>query len=60
MRLYLPPGVQEKERVQSDYILKVGPGYPIPLPAEAEEPWKNERENQVCALQTRATAFKNL
>lgn len=39
--LYLPPGVQEKEVVQSGYIMKVGPGYPIPLPSEdIEEPWK--------------------
>ena len=27
--LYLPPGVQEKEKVQEGYIMKVGPGYPI-------------------------------
>jgi len=39
--LYLPPGVQEKEQVQTGYVIKVGPGYPIPLPAdELEEPWK--------------------
>jgi co-chaperonin GroES (HSP10) len=30
--LYLPPGVREKEKVQSGYIFKVGPGYPIPNP----------------------------
>ncbi len=24
--LYLPPGVQEKEKIQSGYIMKVGPG----------------------------------
>lgn len=41
--LYLPPGVREKERVQSGYILKVGPGYPIPSPTE-EEPWKDQGE----------------
>ncbi|MHC2991033.1 chaperonin [Pontibacter sp. HJ8] len=28
--LYLPPGVQEKEKVQEGYIMKVGPGYPMP------------------------------
>jgi len=39
--LYLPPGVQEKEVVQSGYVMKVGPGYPIPLPSEdIDEPWK--------------------
>jgi chaperonin GroES len=42
--LFLPPGVQEKERVQSGYILKVGPGYPIPLPVEENEPWKEKDE----------------
>jgi co-chaperonin GroES (HSP10) len=25
--LYLPAGVAEKERVQSGYVMKVGPGY---------------------------------
>ena len=30
--LYLPPSVKEKEKIQSGYIFKVGPGYPIPNP----------------------------
>jgi co-chaperonin GroES (HSP10) len=42
--LYLPPGVKEKEKVQSGYIIKTGPGYPIPLPAEDDEPWKDKTE----------------
>ena len=42
--LFLPPGVQEKEKVQSGYILKVGPGYPIPMPSEVDEPWKAQEE----------------
>jgi chaperonin GroES len=41
--LYLPPGVQEKEKVQQGYILKTGPGYAIPMPIE-DEPWKSEEE----------------
>ncbi|HEU4609585.1 MAG TPA: co-chaperone GroES family protein [Chitinophagaceae bacterium] len=41
--LYLPPGVQEKEKVQQGYIIKTGPGYAIPIPVE-EEPWKGEEE----------------
>src|SRR6476661_6427804 len=41
--LYLPPGVQEKERVQQGYVIKTGPGYAIPLPVE-NEPWKSEEE----------------
>ena len=43
--LYLPPGVQEKEKVQQGYIIKTGPGYAIPVPVD-DEPWKNE-EDQV-------------
>ncbi|AEL26400.1 co-chaperone GroES family protein [Cyclobacterium sp. 1_MG-2023] len=42
--LYLPPGVQEKEKVQQGYIIKAGPGYPIPLPVENDEPWKDPSE----------------
>ncbi|HRN58439.1 MAG TPA: co-chaperone GroES family protein [Agriterribacter sp.] len=41
--LYLPPGVQEKERVQQGYVIKHGPGYAIPMPVE-NEPWKTEEE----------------
>ena len=41
--LFLPPGVQEKERVQQGYIIKTGPGYAIPLPVE-NEPWKSDEE----------------
>lgn len=43
--LYLPPGVQEKERVRQGYIMKAGPGYPIPLPLEENEPWEDKDEN---------------
>ncbi len=41
--LYLPPGVQEREKVQQGYIIKTGPGYAIPLPVE-DESWKTEEE----------------
>ena len=41
--LYLPPGVQEKEKVQQGYVIKTGPGYAIPMPAD-DEPWKNEED----------------
>jgi chaperonin GroES len=37
--LYLPPGVQEKEKVQQGYVIKTGPGYAIPMPVD-DEPWK--------------------
>ena len=41
--LYLPPGVQEKEKVQQGYVIKTGPGYAIPLPLE-EDSWKPDEE----------------
>lgn len=41
--LYLPPGVQEREKVQQGYIIKTGPGYAIPVPVD-NEPWKSEDE----------------
>ena len=42
--LYLPPGVQEKEKVQVGYVLKVGPGYPIPSVTDIDEPWKSRND----------------
>lgn len=44
--LYLPPTVQENEKLQSGYIVKVGPGYAIPAMTDEEEPWK-EQNNEV-------------
>lgn len=41
--IYLPPGVREKEKVQSGYIVKVGPGYAIPQVVDDEE-WKPDEE----------------
>jgi len=41
--LYLPPGVQEKEKVQQGYVIKTGPGYAIPMPVD-DEPWKQDDE----------------
>ncbi|MBK7211907.1 MAG: co-chaperone GroES [Bacteroidales bacterium] len=39
--LFLPPGYSEKEEIQSGYVIKVGPGYPIPWAADdSAEPWK--------------------
>jgi co-chaperonin GroES (HSP10) len=42
--LYLPPGVNENDKVQIGYVLKVGPGYPIPSVNDTDEPWKNKTE----------------
>lgn len=38
--LYLPPGISEKETVQSGWVLKTGPGYAVAPPADDDEPWK--------------------
>jgi chaperonin GroES len=42
--LFLPPGVNENEKVQIGYVIKVGPGYPIPSVNDTDEPWKNRTE----------------
>ena len=36
--LLLPAGYQEKEEIQTGYIVKVGPGYP--LPSDEGEAWQ--------------------
>ncbi len=43
--LFLPPGVEENEKIRSAYVVKCGPGYPLPLPRE-DEPWKEAREQE--------------
>ncbi len=43
--LYLPAGVLEKEKIQSGYVMKVGPGYATSAQSE-DEPWK-EKDEQV-------------
>ncbi len=42
--IFLPPGVREKEKIQSGYIVKAGPGYPIPLPTDEDDAWKPDSE----------------
>lgn len=42
--IFLPPGVQEKEKVQTGYIVKAGPGYPIPYQVDEDEDWKPQEE----------------
>src|SRR6267143_1280557 len=51
--LYLPPGVQEKEKIQSGYVIKVGPGYPLPMPADEDDLWKG-KEDQIKYLPLQA------
>jgi len=46
--LFLPPGYSEKEEIRQGYIVKVGPGIPIPfIPEEDNEPWKPKRNDQI-------------
>ena len=51
--LFLPPGVKEKEKIQSGYIVKTGPGLPIPVPMDDEDDWKPE-ENKIKYLPLQA------
>jgi len=41
--LYLPAGVKEKEKVQSGYVIKIGPGYATSSEVE-DEPWKESKD----------------
>lgn len=41
--LVLPATVKEKEQIQSGYVIKTGPGYPIPS-QEIEEAWKDDAQ----------------
>ena len=43
--LYLPPGVQQKEKVFSGYVIKSGPGFPIPAMTDIDESWKNKEDD---------------
>ena len=36
--------MEEKRRVQWGYVIKCGPGYPVPSAPESEEPWKEPKE----------------
>lgn len=48
--LVLPASVKEKEEIQSGYILKTGPGYPIPN-MEVEEEWKLQEDTKYIGMQ---------
>lgn len=54
--LYLPPGVTEKEKVQGGYVIKVGPGYPIPHTPDESEVWK-ENKTKYIPLQAKEGDF---
>ncbi|MGB2868398.1 MAG: co-chaperone GroES family protein [Bacteroidota bacterium] len=53
--LYLPPGVKEKEKVQSGYIVNVGPGYAVPNPHFIDqESWSTTPKDPVKYLPLQA------
>lgn len=52
--LYLPPTVQQGEKIQSGYIIKTGPGYPLPSQTEESEVWKTKDKEQVHYLPLQA------
>ena len=39
--LYLPPTVQQ-DRIQAGYIIKTGPGYPLPSQTDEHEVWEKK------------------
>lgn len=51
--LYLPPTVQQSAKIQSGYIIKAGPGYPLPSQTEEAEVWK-QKEDEVHYLPLQA------
>ena len=51
--LYLPPTVQQ-DRIQAGYIIKTGPGYPLPSQTDEHEVWeKKEGELHYLPLQAK-------
>lgn len=44
--LFLPPGFEDKQKVSCGYVIKSGPGYPIPSLPEIQEPWNKSDEKQ--------------
>ncbi|MCU0342221.1 MAG: co-chaperone GroES family protein [Ignavibacterium sp.] len=50
--LYLPVGVSEKEKIQSGYVMKVGPGYATSAQNE-DEPWKESDPVKYIPLQAK-------
>lgn len=42
--LLLPPSVQEGEKLQTGYIIKTGPGIPLPSQTDEDDIWKRNEE----------------
>ena len=53
--LYLPPGVKEKDKVQSGYVIRVGPGYAVPNPQFMDqESWSTTPKDPIKYLPLQA------
>jgi co-chaperonin GroES (HSP10) len=53
--LYLPPGVKEKDKVQSGLVVRVGPGYAVPNPQYMDqESWSTSPKEPVKYLPLQA------
>jgi co-chaperonin GroES (HSP10) len=53
--LYLPPGVREKEKIQSGIVVHVGPGYAVPNPHYIDqESWSTTPKEPVKYLPLQA------
>jgi len=53
--LFLPPGVKEREKVQSGYVVRVGPGYAVPNPGYLDqESWSTSHRDPVKYLPLQA------
>ena len=48
--LVLPASVKEKEEIHSGYIIKTGPGYPIPN-MDIDESWKGSTDTKYMGMQ---------
>ena len=51
--LYLPTTAVEKESIQAGYVIKVGPGFPIPVINDDEEAWKKQDTIKYIPLQAK-------
>ncbi len=51
--LYLPQGVAEKEKIQTGYVVKTGPGYIVPETDYSEDWHDNRNEPRYIPLQVK-------
>ena len=51
--LLLPPTVQEGEKLQTGYVIKAGPGFPVPSQSDDYEVWKKKEDIKYLSLQAK-------